>query len=385
MTRALIVISIISFLIRLAVILLLPDQQLPDAQTYLQAGRELLSSRQINNHVVMPLYPVWAAWWGGGLPLYIADAVLSAATVWIIGALTWTLFRCPRATVLAALVATVYPHFLFYAATGITETAYLFLLTIAFLFYYRKHFTAGSLVLVISLLMRPAIELLAPILLLSFVIVVHDGTWREGVRRLTHLLMIYLVLMGPWWLHNHTKYDAFVRLNLGEGVVLYSGNNPMNRSGGGIADVDFDTRAFSDITDPVSRNAAMKEAAFSYILSEPTQFVKMGAVKFVRFWRLWPYSSEYGSWKIVAASVLSYGVMLVAAIMFLLTQGRRYWRVLVPVLLLTGYLTAVHMVTIGSIRYRLPLEPFIIILGAAWFAGLPMVKAVAARWKSDST
>jgi hypothetical protein len=232
--------------------------------------------------------------------------------------------------------------------------------------------------------MRPAIELLAPLLVVIFVVTVHGGTWQEGARRLIHYFLIYLALMIPWWGHNQIKYDEFVRLNLGDGLVLYSGNNPMNQSGGGIWGVDLDTKDFNHITNPVARNAALKKAAIDYIRAEPAHFVKMSTVKFVRFWRLWPYASEYQSWKLVVVSLLSYGVMLAAAILFLLTQGRRHWRALVPLVLLAGYLTAVHMVSIGSIRYRLPLEPFIIVLGAAWFVGLPFVKALAARLQLDS-
>jgi hypothetical protein len=35
---------------------------------------------------------------------------------------------------------------------------------------------------------------------------------------------------------------------------------------------------------------------------------------------------------------------------------------IVPIILLIGYLTAIHMVTHGIPRYRLPLEPFLIVL-----------------------
>lgn len=38
-----------------------------------------------------------------------------------------------------------------------------------------------------------------------------------------------------------------------------------------------------------------------------------------------------------------------------------YLRRLAPVFALFGYLTLIYMVTIGSIRYRFPLEPFLII------------------------
>ncbi|MBV8534760.1 MAG: hypothetical protein JO128_04150, partial [Alphaproteobacteria bacterium] len=79
---------------------------------------------------------------------------------------------------------------------------------------------------------------------------------------------------------------------------------------------------------------------------------------------------EYEKPWIVAASLLSYGILLVCAIGLLASEGRRHFRVLSPILLLTVYLTLAHMATIGSIRYRFPLEPFIVILGSAGAAVL---------------
>jgi hypothetical protein len=52
------------------------------------------------------------------------------------------------------------------------------------------------------------------------------------------------------------------------------------------------------------------------------------------------------------------------------TEGRQRWRALSPIFLLVGFLTAVHMVTIGSIRYRLPLEPFLLVIAARAAANL---------------
>jgi hypothetical protein len=180
---------------------------------------------------------------------------------------------------------------------------------------------------------------------------------------------IYLVLMTPWWIDNYLHYGAFVRLDLGDGIVLYSGNNPLNASGGGVIGgakgSDVDMTPFNVVSDPVKRNAALEHAAVDFIEHNPGRFVELAGIKFVRFWRLWPYAPEYETPWIIAASIMSYGVLLVCSIGCLAALGQRHWRFLSPILLLTVYLTIVHMATIGSIRYRLPLEPFIVILGSA--------------------
>ena len=88
------------------------------------------------------------------------------------------------------------------------------------------------------------------------------------------------------------------------------------------------------------------------------------------------YAPEYNNWKYVVMSLMSYGLALTLALVFLVRRGFAHWRALTPVILFAGFLSAVHMVTLGSIRYRFPLEPFILILAAQ------MVVEILARWKT---
>ena len=69
-------------------------------------------------------------------------------------------------------------------------------------------------------------------------------------------------------------------------------------------------------------------------------------------------------------SLLSYAPVLLLACVFVARRGAGPgWR-LAPILLYVAFLTAVHLVTIASVRYRLPLEPFLIVLGMAALADL---------------
>jgi hypothetical protein len=174
--------------------------------------------------------------------------------------------------------------------------------------------------------------------------------------------------MSPWWIHNYVKYDAFVRLSLGDGHVLYSGNNLHNTTGGGIANGletdDLDSTIFDHLTDPILRNEAKKDAALKFIQENPARFIELAGKKFVRFWRLWPFASEYQSNTIIFVSLLSYGNVLFLSLLFLFNHAKTLFRQLSPFFIFTGYLTLIHIVTIGSIRYRLPIEPFLIILAA---------------------
>jgi hypothetical protein len=108
----------------------------------------------------------------------------------------------------------------------------------------------------------------------------------------------------------------------------------------------------------------MERAAWRFIRENPDRFLELAGVKFLRFWRLWPYASEYERPSIIVVSLLSYGAFLMLSLWFLITEGRRYARVILPMVALAVYVTLVHMITIGSIRYRFPLEPFLLILGS---------------------
>lgn len=363
---------------RLVALAVLPRQNFFDAHTYVDAGHELFTTGKIVSHLVMPLYPIWVYLTGGfagsaTTPL-LADIMLSTATIYLLYRLTLELFDNRVAALLAAFAAAAYPHFIFFATTGLTETAYIFLTCLAFLLLYRAHYFWGSVALVASILVRPSLDFLAPLLIVVFALVIHRAGWRTAALKLGQYLLIYLVLMAPWWLHNEMKYHRFVRLSLGDGIVMYLGNNPANKTGGGVCNkryCDHDGKNPSwQIADPIEQNRALFRDGVAYLVSHPGRTVEMFGVKFLRFWRLWPYDEDYRTPLIIAASLLSYAPVLLLACVFLLRRGVRDGRRLSPILLYFAFLMAVHLITIASVRYRLPLEPFLIVFGMTALADL---------------
>ena len=365
------------FIARLAVFAILPNQHFPDAGVYAETGRALMTTGFMSSPIYMPLYPIWTWIWGGAWGVKFGDVVLSTAMIWLVWRLANIITEDHLAAFVAALISAFYPYFLFYAVSGLSETLFTFLLLAAFLCLYRKWFAAGSAFLVLTILVRPAVDLVAPILVGLFALAIHRASVRQAALRIAQYACIYLALMTPWWVHNYERYGEFVRLDLGAGGALYAGNNPLNSSGGGVArkgsDTDVDWTQFQLIKDPVKWNATLEHAAWSYIEEHPVHFLHMAGVKFVRFWRLWPYAEEYDKPWTVVVSLLSYGVLLGCAIVYLSKSGQKNFRVLSPIVLLTLYLTLVHMATVGSIRYRFPLEPFVIMLGSAELAAIARV------------
>jgi len=359
--KPLITILFFALVVRLIVFLLYPDQLFPDASAYRTIGKEIFAGETIANNIYMPFYPILTYITGGGFFQKLVDIVISVLSVWLVFVLSFQIFSNRLAALFSAAIAAIYPHFIFYSLSGLTETLFTFLILLAFIFLYRKDFLFGSCLLVLSILVKPTFDLLNPILIILFASFVHRLGLRLIFKYLGLFFICYIVIMSPWWIHQYEKYGEFVRLSLGDGIVLYSGNNPINLSGGGIVGDDVDMSRFILEKNPIVKNNMMKEAAFSYIIQNPKRFVELAGLKFIRLWRLWPYAPSYQQWYIVAVSILSYGFVLFGSIGFIYKNAKNYVVSLLPIFILFIYLTSIHMITIGSIRYRFPLEPFLVI------------------------
>jgi hypothetical protein len=358
--------------LRLAAAFALPDQtaQFGDAITYRNLGHALWATGRFDTFYFMPLYPALLALTGSGWGQLLLDIGLSTASIWLVYDLSLSLFGDVAAATLAALGVAIYPQFIFFAVIGLTEPLFMALFTAALVCWYRGLFASAAFFAVLSILDRPAIDLLAPVLVVYFALVIHRSTLAQAAKQLAVYAFIYCALIAPWWVHNYRAYGTFVRLDLAGGENFYAGNNPMNTSGGGLAGVDFSTTPFNTIRDPVARDKALYQAGIEFIRQDPKAFLQRAMTKFVRFWRLWPYFSEYSKPFYVTVYFLSYVPVFVLTLVYLLLWGiPEFWRI-APILAFAGYLTLVNIVFVASVRYRMPIEPFMIVFAAAAFARL---------------
>jgi len=363
----LIAILVAAFALRVFAAVIVPDQSvmLGDPVAYREVGKSLWATGQMNALYFMPLYPALVAVFGPGWLQLLIDIALSTALVWLIYELTDAIFASKRAAVLAAAVAAVYPYFIFYSIVGLTETLFMVLLLSAYLCWYRNAYIAASVFSVLGILTRPVLDPLAPLLLLYFAIAIRGLSIKAAAKYLAIYVGIYCVLMAPWWLHNYKAYQTFVRLNLGSGVALLSGNSPSNQSGGIDNNLNATMAPFAEIADPVARDKAMQRAALNYIKEDPGRFLIQAAKRFQRFWSPWPLTEEYSRPLYKLISFCSFIPVLLLALVFVVLYGRTYFRRIAPLLLFIVYLNSLHLVFPASLRYRLPVEPFLIILAAA--------------------
>lgn len=301
----------------------------------------------------------------------VMQALLHVLTAAGGASIAWRLFHS-RATSLVALYSLIiYPSTLAYQAMLLSETPFIFFLVWGFALLYlwddtdagRRYFVPAAVVLSLSLYVKGTITYLVPVL-----VAVRPN--RRGARSVLAACAIFAAVMSPWWVRNWSIFGEFVPLTTSASSNLYLGNNRANPHAGIDWSADVDQAEVASIRaagGELEIDRAFGRAAKAFIMEDKAAFVHRMWLKFKRFWNFQSnYTGGGYGWLFSAynlALLLSWGIAcplgLVSAWL-----NRRKWRDLLPIFLLVLYFTLIHCAVIASLRYRLPIEPFFIIVGA---------------------
>lgn len=320
------------------------------------------------------------------LAIRLTQAALLILQAVLIGVTAARIFGDRRAAFAAFVMTAFYPFLVFYQGLLLTETLFdtLLIAGMANLYWWRERGCKHDGMLLLTCVCLVAATMTKATLTVLTPVLVACATWGVGGPRLMLRSFViasvaFVLLMAPWWVRNYAVLGGFVPFTTSAAENLYIGNNPKNPSVGinWRTDVDIDeVQRFMQIPDEIARQRAFSDAAIAYIKSDPVGFVQRMGLKFLRFWNLVPNAPEFRGLVYQVISAASFGPVLLLAILAAVICRRRTVA-LMAVYVLFAYFTLVYMVTIASLRYRLPLEPFLILLaaalvgpGLAWLAGL---------------
>ncbi len=302
------------------------------------------------------------------------NILLATATIFILYKISLLIFKNEKIANITALITLIYPFFNFYSLAILTETLYLFFLYLS-LFFAIKFYESMNLKDVAFFSLFFALDTLVRFANLSmfifFVIlfIIFALKKNQNFIFLTKVIIVaissFVLIMSLWWVRNYNVFGEFVATSVGEsGKVFYSGNNPLNKSGGGIVGVDADLSQFEHIKDDKARDEAMWETGINWIKENPSDWLILEFAKLKRFFSFTFYATEFQGWYYNLISIMSYGVIFILFLYGVFKFSNYFW-LYSPMVLYFILLTGVHLVFIASIRYRLPLEPFMIIIASA--------------------
>lgn len=317
---------------------------------------------------------------GGPAAVRLAQALLGAFACLLAAVLAGKWFPRPAA-LLCGLFAAFYPFLIYFTNLLLSETLFVFLLLAGVLLLAEpwKATTdedgrpngqawmgvcAGGLVLGLGVLVRSSLLLFPPCL---------ACLWLVVARRRLHAAAMSCALLGcvalvqaPWVARNHRVFERPVLTTLQVGQSLYEGAGPGADGGPRMDRIDWSEAAGGRDLDEYEINEFFKREAINHVKSHPLLAARLAFVKLGRLWNPLPNAPEYRSPLFLTASLLSYLPVMVLALVgaaFAWREWRSWCLLVAPAL----YYSGLHMVFVGSVRYRTPVMPFLMVL-SAWGA-----------------
>ena len=327
-----------------------------------------------------PGYPLFLAALGVTQPVehaprraQIAQACVGALIVWLIASIAGRAAG-PRAAVIAAAIAAVYPPLVWMPAYMLSETLFSALALAAARMLQevgsRASLVAGSVFVGLAILTRPALIFFLPLAALWL--------WRK--RRpadATLFLLIAVLCVAPWTIRNHRVYGRWIAVASEGGVTFWTGNHPLAIGDGDLAanpaikEAELAFRAAHPGMTAEELEPLYYRDALAWIQRDPAAWIRLLAGK--AFYTLVPAGPSYAvhSAKYVAASVAAYLLVLPAAVV-----GAWCWRKSgrglspAPLWLMAAATVAAGLVFFPQERFRIPVIDPALIVTAALPAGL---------------
>ena len=321
----------------------------------------------------------------GGEPPVIWARILGAALGTLaVGAVMWAtheLFSF-RAAIMAGVMASLYPGALGMSVFVLSEAPFCPLMlaqVIAWIAAVRSEcpkraatFACGAGVIAgIATLVRPSWLLFTPFALgISFVLF---GARKRQLLIGIAMTLGLMVAMAPWWVRNYGITGKLVLTTTQLGASLYDGWRPDSN---GESDMRYVERFHreqvqADAADPASASGTfeerlddrMKAAAVAWARQNPLRVIQLAGIKFARIWSPWPNSETMQGWTYRLAILFGDTPLMILGLVGAVRFARQGWPFAlcaVPAL----YFTCLHMIFVGSIRYRQPAVLVLIVLAA---------------------
>jgi hypothetical protein len=197
-------------------------------------------------------------------------------------------------------------------------------------------------------------------------LVVCRGIGAAEVRGAVAAGLVLAAAMAPWGIRNRQVTGQWVWLTTRAGISLYDGVGPTATGASDLGEIK-QMPAVRNLGE-LEWNRYFLDASVREIRADPARVLRLAGAKLGRMWNPLPNVDTYQSAaiRLVAASwsIPTFALAVLGAVVLPAKRGREGLTWTLWMLLPGAYLTLLHSLFIGSVRYRLGATPMIEILAA---------------------
>ena len=303
----------------------------------------------------------------------IFQSLLLIFNAFLIYKISYIIFKNKIISFIAFIIMLFYPFFIYYQALLLSETIFITILLLAFYYIYKwyennfkldKNFILANLFLVIGLYSKATLTILPPFLMSGFYFF-NKFNLKKSFKIFVYSFLIWGVLLSPWWIRNYMIFNKFVLFTTSSGSNLYLGNNSFNKDGGCDWSKDVDKNFVIKVRKlpEIERNKVFKQKAIKFMEENPDKVLDLMWLKLKRFYNIEFNNKNLRKSKLNYISIFSYGSVFILFLISIILNIKN-WQKLSAIYILFIYFTLIYTLIISSLRYRLPLEPFMILLAS---------------------
>ena len=183
-------------------------------------------------------------------------------------------------------------------------------------------------------------------------------------------LLFFCLTVSPWTLRNYRVHHAWVPVSTDGGHVFWLGNH-FSEKGVGFGNAVEEEKILRRASSEIEESRLFARENIRFIRENPGRTLRFSLSKFLWFW--YPFDGEthhlgtrYNYW---------YGILLTLSLLGI-GYRRRKWREDLLFYLFVFYFTAMAVLFYGQPRFRLPIEPLLIV-----FASLGILE-IKSHWNS---
>ncbi len=353
----------------------------PDSRWYFDTAEQISSGRGVGGSITRaPLYPYFLSllflFSHRLLFVRVCESVLAALAVVLVGLVGRRLFS-DRVGILAAFAAAVYPYFVYLPSAQVSDNlvTLLMLASVLALVWGRErlvwsHAAVSGVFLGLCLLARPSVVTVVPGL------VVWPLFWRRagGARALLgkSILVVGVAVLTvlPWTARNYAATGHFVFVATGGGRQFWYGNSPY-ADASTTENPEFPPELKARLLalpDEPSREKLLYEEGMRFVRENPGRALGLYVKKLGNLFQLYPSVHTGGSVGerppvravMGLVSVALFGLSLAGAALVFAAGGRA---TVLPLVVMSYCLGSAVFLTV--MRYRLPVDPYLIVLASA--------------------